>query len=351
MEEKEYTIDLMEIARVIFKNSKSIAKITAGFIALAVLYLLIATPIYESTALLQISAQKGLGGSLLDSMVGGGSGNQQDLNNSAEILKSRSVVIPVIEATEEPNEEGKYPEYEKYVEKKISTSPYRNTNILQVAVKADDPEKAQKVNELLINGLLNRTVELNRDAQTKTKGFLEERVKQAKIDLEIAENALDEYKANNHVISPSDTAKAFSDRISDAQKQAVANDIALKTAEANLAMVNGQLGEGAAYISDNRIVQQYRSELARAEAERISYIGKYTDKHPKMIDVNDRIKNLQLKIQEEIDKVASLQVPSDNAVQQNLIASKFRSESEIVVAREKAAALQKIIDENNAELD
>ena len=104
MEEKEYTIDLMEIARVIFKNSKSIAKITAGFIALAVLYLLIATPIYESTALLQISAQKGLGGSLLDSMVGGGSGNQQDLNNSAEILKSRSVVIPVIEATEEPNE-------------------------------------------------------------------------------------------------------------------------------------------------------------------------------------------------------------------------------------------------------
>ena len=351
MEEKEYTIDLMEIARVIFKNSKSIAKITAGFIALAVLYLLIATPIYESTALLQISAQKGLGGSLLDSMVGGGSGNQQDLNNSAEILKSRSVVIPVIEATEEPNEEGKYPEYEEYVEKKISTSPYRNTNILQVAVKADDPEKAQKVNELLINGLLNRTVELNRDAQTKTKGFLEERVKQAKIDLEIAENALDEYKANNHVISPSDTAKAFSDRISDAQKQAVANDIALKTAEANLAMVNGQLGEGAAYISDNRIVQQYRSELARAEAERISYIGKYTDKHPKMIDVNDRIKNLQLKIQEEIDKVASLQVPSDNAVQQNLIASKFRSESEIVVAREKAAALQKIIDENNAELE
>lgn len=348
MEDKK--IDIMEIIKAVTDNLKSIGKTTGIFIVLAILYLLIASPVYESSALLQIKAQKGLGSSLLDSMAGGGSVNQQQMSTYAEVLKSRGVVIPVIEATEEP-EDGKYPDYEKYVDKRITAAAYRNTDILQVSLTANDPEKAQKANTLLVKSFLKRMVELNREAQIQTKGFLEERVKQSKINLEVAEGALDDYKANNRITSPSDSAKAFADRIADAQKQAVANDLALKIAEANLATVNEQLGSKAVYISDNRTVQQYRSELARAEAERISYIGKYTDKHPKMIDVNERIANLQIKIQEEIDRVASLEVPSDNSVHQNLIASKFRSESEIAIARQKADALNKIIEENNAELE
>lgn len=350
MEDKKYSIDLVEVARVIVDKRKSIAKLVVGCIVIAILYLLIASPVYQSSALLQIKAQKGLGGSLLDSMAGGGSVNPQQMNTYAEVLKSRGVVIPVIESTEE-QVDGKYPNYEKYVENRITVAPYKNTDILQVSLTANDPEKAQKANTILVKSFLKRMVELNREAQTQTKGFLEERVKQSKIDLEVAENALDNYKSDNRITSPSDSAKAFADRIADAQKQAVANDIALKTAEANLAVIKEQLGARAEYITDNRVVQQYRSELAKAEAERISYIGKYTDKHPKMIDINERIKNLQIKIQEEIDKVANLRVPSDNSVHQSLIANKFRSESEIAVTRQKAEALQKIIDDNNAGLE
>lgn len=351
MEEQEYTIDLMEVADIIIDNRKPIAKITGGFIILAILYLLIAAPVYESEALLRIKQQQGLGSSLLDAATGGNVAmSQQQMSTFAEILKSRGVVVPVIEATEE-QKEGKYPQYETYVDSHITTAPFKNTEILQLKVKGKSPELAQKANKLLVDSFLKRITMLSRTEQTATKGFLDERVKEAKADLDKAETALQNYKAENRITSPTDSAKVFTDRIADVQKQAAANQVALEAAQAKLTAINAQLGGSAASSADNRTIQQYNTELAKLESERISYVDKYTEKHPRMIELNDQIASLKQKIQQEINKVAALQAPSDNGVHQSLVAGKYQSEGEIAVARQKAAALQQIIDRNNADLE
>ena len=351
IQEQEYTIDLMEVADIIVENRKPIAKITGGFIVLAILYLLIASPVYESEALLRIKQEKGLGSSLLDAATGGSAAmSQQQMSTFAEILKSRGVVVPVIEATEE-QKDGKYPAYQSYVDSRITTSPFKNTEILQVKMKGKSPEAAQKANKLLVDSFLKRITMLSRTEQTATKGFLEDRVKAAKEDLEKAETALQAYKAENKIISPSDSSKIFTDRIAEVEKQAAANKVEMEAAQAKLNAINGQLGNAAAATADNRTIQQYNQELAKLESTRIGYLDKYTDKHPKMKDINDQIANLKVKIKQEIDKVAALQAPSDNAVHQGLVAGKFQSESELTVARQKADALQQLINQNNADLE
>lgn len=149
---EETTIDLREVLDIILRNIKLIGKITIGCIILAVLYLLIASPVYESESLLRIKQQQGLGSSLLDVATGGSSQmTQQQMSTYAEILKSRSVVIPVIEKTEE-KEDDKYPEYETYVKDRITTVPFKNTEILKVSVTAKTPENAQQANKLLVEG-------------------------------------------------------------------------------------------------------------------------------------------------------------------------------------------------------
>ncbi|MBQ9573521.1 MAG: chain-length determining protein [Acidaminococcaceae bacterium] len=351
MEDQEYTIDLMEVADIIIDNRKPIAKITGSFIILAILYLLIAAPVYESEALLRIKQQQGLGSSLLDAATGGNEQmSQQQMSTMAEILKSRGVVVPVIEATEE-QKDGKYPQYETYVDSHITTAPFKNTEILQLKMKGKSPELAQKANKLLVDSFLKRITMLSRTEQTATKGFLDERVKEAKEDLDKAETALQNYKTENRIISPTDSAKVFTDRIADVEKQAAANQVALEAAQAKLNAINGQLGGSGAASADNRTIQQYNTELAKLEAERISYVDKYTEKHPRMIELNDQIASLKQKIQQEINKVAALQAPSDNGVHQSLVAGKYQSEGEIAVAQQKAAALQQIINQNNADLE
>lgn len=351
MEDQEFTIDLMEVAEIISENRKPIAKITFLFVTLAILYLLVASPVYESEALLRIKQQQGLGSSLLDVATGGNAAmNQRQMSTYAEILKSRSVVVPVIEATEQ-EKDGKYPDYENYVQGRITTSPFKDTDILSVKTRANEPGKAQNANQALLAAFLQRMTELTRVEQTATKNFLENRTDAAKKDLDKAETALQDYKIENKILTPSDSSKLFLDRIALAEKEAAANRIEMGTAQAKLNAANEVLGGEGRYSADNRTVQAYNAQLAKLEAERISYLDKYTEKHPRMIELNDQITELKAKIAEETRKVAALQAPSDNVVHQRLVASKFQSEGELIVARQKAALLQEVIDQNNRDLE
>lgn len=351
MEDQEYTIDLMEVVEIISENRKPIAKITGGFIVLAILYLLIASPVYESEALLRIKQQQGLGQSLLDVATGGNvQMSQQQMSTYAEILKSRGVVVPVIEATEE-EKDGKYPDYERYVASNITTSPFKNTEILQLKVKGKSPGQAQKANQLLVETFLLRMNELSRVEQTATKNFLQNRTDAAKQDLDKAETALQDYKIANKILTPSDSSKLFLDRIALAEKEAAVNRIEMGTAQAKLNAANSILGGEGRNIADNRTVQAYNTQLAKLESERISYLDKYTEKHPRMIELNDQIAELKTKIAEETRKVAALQAPSDNLVHQRLVAEKFQSEGELIVARQKAAILEEVIGQNNRDLE
>ena len=350
MEDQEYTIDLLEVADIISENRKPIAKITVVFVTLAILYLLIASPVYESEALLRIKQQQGLGGSLLDVATTGNIGNQRQMSTYAEILKSRSVIIPVIEATEVQNKDGKYPGYEGYVGR-ITTSPFKDTDILSVKMTANEPGKAQQANQALLAAFLHRMTELTRVEQTATKNFLQDRTDAAKQDLDKAETALQDYKIANKILTPSDSSKLFLNRISLAEKEAATNRIEMGTAQAKLNAANRILGGEGQYAADSNVVRAYNTQLAKLEAERISYLDKYTEKHPRMIELNDQIAELKAKIAEETRKVAALQAPSDNAVHQRLVASKFQSEGELIVAQQKAALLQEVIDQNNKELE
>ena len=276
--------------------------------------------------------------------------NQRQMSTYAEILKSRGVVVPVIEATE-PEKNGKYPAYEGYVQGRITTSPFKDTDILSVKMRANEPGKAQKANQLLLETFLQRMTELSRVEQTATKNFLQNRTDAAKQDLDKAETALQDYKIENKILTPSDSSKLFLDRIALAEKEAAANRIEMGTAQAKLNAANEILGGEGRYTADNHIVQAYNAQLAKLEAERISYLDKYTEKHPRMIELNDQIAELKAKIAEETRKVAALQAPSDNAVHQRLVASKFQSEGELIVAQQKAALLQEVIDQNNRDLE
>ncbi len=348
MEDQEYTIDLLELFDIVMANVKIIAKFAAGFIVVAILYLLIASPVYESESLLRIKQPQGLGSSLLDSTAGGA--NLRQMNTYAEILKSRSVVVPVIEATE-LKKDGKYPAYEGYVKNRIATSPFKDTDILSVKVKANEPGKAQKANQLLLETFLLRMTDMSRVAQTATKNFLQTRADAARNDLDKAETALQQYKIDNKILTPSDSAKLFLDRITLAEKEAAVNRIEMGVAQAKLNAANSILGGSGSFTADNQVTQAYKAQLAKLEAERISYLDKYTEKHPRMIELNDQIAELKVKIREEVSKVAALREPSSNAVHQRLVMGKFQSEGELIVAQQKAALLQQVIDENNRDLE
>ena len=349
--EEEITIDLREIGAILKRNAANIARVTGVCIVAAGVYLAVATPVYESQALLRVKQPKGIGTSLLEAMpMGNAMANTQLMNTYAEILKSRSVIVPLIEKTEEPNKEGKFPAYAGYVKGKVATAPFKDTEIMQLTVRANTAEKAQKANSLIVEGFLNRLTELSRDQQKATRGFIEERTATAKKELKDAEDKLTEYKKANDIIAPDDAVKLATEKMGMVDKLNAENRVALATANARLASTNAQLNGEAASIADNKSIQLYNSQLAQLEGERISYLDKYTAQHPKVKQVEQEITKLKQKINSEINKVASLQAPSDNPVHQQLLAAKFQSEAEASVAQSNLAKLHQIDNDNKEDI-
>ncbi len=349
--DEEITIDLREVASILKRNAANIARVTGVFVVAAGVYLAVATPVYESQALLRVKQPKGIGTSLLESMpMGNAMANTQLMNTYAEILKSRSVIVPVIQKTEEANKEGKYPDYDAYVKAKVTTAPFKDTEIMQLTARAETAEKAQQVNKLIVDGFLARLTELSRDQQKATRGFIEERTIASKKELQEAENKLTEYKKANDIIAPDDAVKLATEKMGMVDKLNAENKVALATANARLAATNGQLNGEAASIADNKTIQLYNQQLAQLEGERIGYLDKYTAQHPKVQQVEQEIANLKQKITNEINKVAAMQAPSDNPVHQQLLAAKFTSEAEASVAQSNLAKLAQIDSDNKADI-
>ncbi|MBR1885771.1 MAG: chain-length determining protein [Schwartzia sp.] len=349
--EKDYTeIDLVEVYHILQENVRNIARVTICCVVLAILYLLIATPVYESQALLRVKQEKGLGSSLLESM-GGSFNSMQSMSTYAEILKSRSVLVPVIEEIEEPNDEGKFPEYEGYKKGHITTEPLRDSAILVLKFTADEAEKAQHGTELLLESFQKHMAGLSHTEQSATRSFLETRTKEAKEELSKAEDAVTAYKATHKMVDPSEDAKTFVARLAEIEARATDNQITIEAAQAGLAAVNEQLQNNGPTIADNSVIQQYNAKLAELETARISLREKYTDKHPSMIDLEEQIDSMKEMLRQEIAKVAALEAPSGNPIQQELLAKRFQNEGTIAVARKKAAAYEALIAKNNQAME
>ena len=347
---QDQEIDLKELWQIIDDNKKTIAKVTAGFLAVAAAYLIVVPPTYQSTSLLRIKQDKGLSSSILSALpTGSDQMIKQEMNTDAEILKSRNVVIPVIKQTEELKD-GKYPDYEGYVKGRITTNPYKDTQILEVDVTGRTPEKAQEANSLLVKGFLNRLTELSHAESQATRKFLEQRVASSKTELAGAEDRLKAYQVAHKIYSTTDQMKGLADQLTELDKVKAQNQLDLETAQAALGSIKGQLSDAGAGIADSPAIQQYKTQLAQLEATKASYTGKYTDEHPKMQEINQQIAQTRQALNDEISKIVAQQAPSSSTVQQKLLSDKFSSEAAIAVAQSKNAAIAALEKKNDAEI-
>lgn len=90
-------INLLEILDTILAAKWLIAGVTAVFVALAVLYAILSTPIYQSNVLIQVEQNNNVASSMLGTELGALVGEGSSTNSEIEILKSRLVVGSAVE--------------------------------------------------------------------------------------------------------------------------------------------------------------------------------------------------------------------------------------------------------------
>ncbi len=345
----ERTVDLKEFAKIIVKRQRLILGVFLVFVLVVAIISFLIPPTYEAETTLRIKPAKGLGSSLLaDLPLGSPTNTKQQMATYAEILKSRTVVQSVIDATQMDKPEQ--PAYEDFL-KLITTQPVKDTEILKVKVQAKSPEEAQFVANTLVATFLERMTSLVRAEQAVVREFIGARLKEAKVELEQAENALERYKRDQKIIAPEEETRSMVDRLAAVNKLSADNAVGIASAEARLTNLRQQLASQApGFIAESPLIQQYKSKLADLEVELVQLKQNFTDKHPRIVAVNAAIAETRARLSEETFRVVNAQASSMNPVYQGMLQARIQTEAEIVAAYAQKEAIRGVMAQSEQEL-
>jgi uncharacterized protein involved in exopolysaccharide biosynthesis len=355
MDLKETTLDIKQIWKTLRKRRGLIGKIFFAFVLIAAVVSLLIPPTYEGEVLLRVKQPKGLANSLLGDIAGGSPmATKQLMSTYAEILKSRIVVDQTIAANkigldkEDPKKELE--KYDAFV-LRITTQPVRDTEILRVRVTAPSAPEAEAWTNSLVETFLSRITTLVREEQSVVREFVGERLKEARQELERAEEALAVYKVLQKIAAPEAETKAIVDRLSSASQLAAQNEVAMASAQGRLANAQRQLGsQKPGFLADGPLIQQYKAKLAELELEQARLLQMYTDKYPKVAQVRAAIAETRQSLTQEVARIVNAESPASNPIHIGVIQARIQAESDLAAASAQREALRKVMTEGETEL-
>ncbi|WP_303758172.1 Wzz/FepE/Etk N-terminal domain-containing protein, partial [Selenomonas ruminantium] len=188
----EESIDLGKLMQILNDRRKTVGTIVGGCTALALIVSLVLPKTYESTTLVQTSsAGKSLGGSAaMAAMLGGGSSGIE--LNFIELMKSRTVLEPIIDQMEWEDEKKK-PQAKDFAKKFLKIENTKQTHLITVTATGKSPEEAQMISQSVVDNFLAMQTDKAKQTQSTLIKFLDERITETKQEAEEARTKFAEY--------------------------------------------------------------------------------------------------------------------------------------------------------------
>ena len=359
MENKEDSIDLGRLASIMWDRKKVTGGIIAGCTAIAIATAFILPKQYESTTLVQtrsagndISGMKAMAAAMGVNV--GGSGSNASPVNYIELMKSRTVIDPIIDNMDWDDPKKK-PTAKAFAKSNLDIQNTKQTNLITVTAKGRTPEEAQMISQGVVDNFLAMQTDKNQQTQSLLVKFLNDRIETAKKESDEAAQKLADFSRENKIYSPDDQVKlaitqldAYDKAVSDMQAQQ-------KSAQAQYDVATQKLGEqkaGAkAYnINDNSTVQSIRSQIVAKEVALTELRQHYTDQYPDVIAAQKQLNKLRQSLVTEVNNVVDSNAATLNTAQMELLKNQAVAQAQASAAAASEGAIKGKIAEKEKEL-
>ena len=353
--QQEESIDLGKLMQILYDRRRTVGTIVGGCTALALIVSFALPKTYESTTLVQTrSAGKSLGGAAAMAAALGAGAAGAELN-FIELMKSRTVLEPIIDQLEWEDEKKK-PQAKDFAKKFLKIENTKQTNLITVTATGKSPEEAQMISQNVVDNFLAMQTDKAKQTQSTLIKFLDERISESKQEAEDARTKFAEYQQKHKVYSPDDQARAavakmnaFDDALGNMAVQQKANQAKLESVSAKLGDMRSS--SQAFHINDNANVMALRKQIVDAQVSLVGLRERYTEEHPSVISAQERIAALQQKLSEEVNTIVASQYTSINPAQADLIKTQANAEASIAVAQASEAAIKDRRAEKEKELE
>ena len=345
--EKEESIDLGKLWQVTKAHKKVVGGIIVGCTAIATITAFVLPKQYESTTLVQTrNASKELGGQAAAAMaaLGVGGAASSPTNNYMELMKSRTVLDPIIDSMdwEDPD---KKPDAKQFAKSNLDIKNTKGTNLIEVTAKGKTPEEAQQISQEVVDNFLKMQTDNSQQTQSLLVQFLNGRIEEAKKDSDDAAQKFADFSREHKLYSPDEQLKQAITQVSAYDKSIADLQSQQKAAQAQYDVATNKLGQqksGAkAYnINDNSTVQSIRGQIVAKEVELVGLRQKYTDNNPTVIAAQQQLNQLQSDLASEVSAVVDSNAASLNTAQMELVKNQAVAEASIGAAKASEDAVR-----------
>ena len=194
--------------------------------------------------------------------------------------------------------------------KKIDIEQAFDTRLLKINVRDHDPEMAEKMSNALARSYIEYNIDTRLKSSENTLSWMTDQLYEMKKKLEDAEEEFLAFKQREKLFSIEEKQKMTSQKIQDindafikARNQRLELDAKIKELERLIAAKGNTLQ--AQSLIKNETIDNLYNQLITAELERSRLSKVYKSMHPEIIQINTKIENTRVKLDEELRKQIS----------------------------------------------
>ena len=192
--EKEENIDLGKLWQVTKAHKKVVGSIIVGCTAIATIVAFSLPKQYASTMLVQT---RSAGVKISDQSVA----KPDNKGNYMELMKSRTVLDPIIDELYEGEDSAKKPDAAAFAKSNLDIKNTKGTNLITVTAKGRTPEEAQKISKEVVDNFLALQADNSQQSQNLLAQLFDERIEDAKRDYDDAAQKLADFSSKHGLYS------------------------------------------------------------------------------------------------------------------------------------------------------
>lgn len=343
------TIDLKKLFSLMIEKKKIVIAIIVICTIIATIVAFILPKSYQSTTLVRVksgsSSMSGYAAMAAGFGIDIGGGSSGSPESYIELMKSREVLEPIIAELDLPEETKEKMTAAGFAKSNLEITNIKKTELITIAAYGKTPEEAQMISQGVADNFLALMTKLNKEDNSTTLKFLDERIKIAKEEMETAENKLAAYQQEHKIYAPDEQAKAiianlnnYDTTIAQLQAQSEGDSAKLAGVSSQLEQQNASLLEYN--VSDNTNIGNIRESIVNKRVELVGLQQQFTDEHPDVIKAKEELNSLEKSLSDEIAKAVNSQSVTLSPVQSNLLKDKISTEVQISVNNASLEALK-----------
>jgi succinoglycan biosynthesis transport protein ExoP len=209
--------------------------------------------------------------------------------------------------------------------KSLTVKPSRDSNVIFISFTSKSPQAAADFANAFAEDYIQASLELTVDPARRQSGWFEQQVNDLRVALETAQHKLSAYQGTHGVIGTDPDANKLdvenarltelSNRFVDAQ--AAMYDAETRQRQMEEARAKG-LSDESVTVLQNPLLQNLKTELARASAKFADTSQRYDHNHPQYISAQAELESLRSKVASEVNNAIGSVAREARIARQNM---------------------------------